>query len=327
MRINRKELKRLAKQRMKEAPIHPMLVTLVYGLVTVGMSAVVSIVMMFPTGMALASTSAIMSRGMAPGTFSAMVTPAALLLPMFLYILMILVSTVLQYGYTTYSLHVADGVESGCLDIFAGFPRVGRVIPMNLALAGFYILWCLAILVPGMLLLMAAGAALFAFGSEILVSILLFAVYIGIIVALVLVTMRYLFANHALADDPEIGPLDAIRRSRALMRGRSGEGLLLQLSFLGWAMIPLGVYLVLVIVGVVVATAAANTMAAMMAVILAMIISLLAMIPLMLWLQPYMSTTISLYYRTLSPRALAQGDEFIPLPEPETPWRPEDEQL
>lgn len=326
MGIDRKELKRLAKQRMKEAPIHPMLVTLVYGLVTCGMSAIVSITMLLPTGMLAASTSSILSRGEVPSSFSSVVTPAALLVPLFLYILMILVSAVLQHGYVAYTLHVADGAESGCLDIFSGFPRVARVIPMNLALAGFYILWSLAIVLPGMLLLMAGGVALSAIGSEVLAVIFVFAFYIGIIVALMLITTRYLFANHTLADDPELGPLDAIRRSRDLMRGRSGEGLCLQLSFIGWVLPPLAIYFVVVIVGVMMAAASGNMVAATLAILFAILVSMLAMIPLMLWLYPYAGTTISLYYRTLSPRTPAEGAEPAPLPDPNTPWRPEGEQ-
>lgn len=321
MGIDRKDLKRLAKQRMKEAPIHPMLVTLVYGLVTMGMSFVVSFALIIPTGAMTA-----MSR------MGAMIGPypsfnfGAFLVPLFMYILMILVSAVLQHGYVAYTLHVADGEESGCLDIFCGFPRVGRVIPMNLALAGFYILWSLAIFVPGMLLLTVLTFVFAAIGSEVLMVIFLIAVYIGIIVALVLVTMRYLLANHVLADDPEIGALDAIRRSRALMKGRSGEGLCLQFSFIGWALPPLAIYFVVVIVGVMMAAAGGDMLAATLAILFAMLVSMLAMIPLMLWLYPYMGTTISLYYRTLSPREAEQGDENVPLPDPDTPWRPGDMQ-
>lgn len=324
MKIDRKELKRLARQRMKAAPIHPMLVTLVFGLVFCGSGTIVSMVLMVPMSMLLSVSMIGMGNvgSMNPEAVTRGMLGPFLLMYFVLLLVVMLVTAILRHGYVSYSLHVADGVESGCGDIFAGFPRIGRVIPMNFALAGFYLLWCLAILLPGTLLMMVAFL-LMNTGSRFLGGLLVFIIYAAIAVLLMLVTMRYLFCDHALADDPKIGPLNAIRRSRALMKGRSGEGFLLQLSFIGWSLIPVGIYLVVVMVGTALALGAANPAVTGLTILLGMIVGLLSMVPFLLWLYPYISTTISLYYRALSPRAPAEGDEPSPLPDPNTPWRSE----
>lgn len=308
MKINRYVLKMQAKETLRETNPRPMLVTLIYLLITYGMSIAVSMVGSVPTIIATAVGSGVI--------------PTIGFLPLFIGILTGLLGAVMQYGYTAYSLHVADREESGYGDVFSGFPQVGRVVLMNLALMGFYVVWALAVIGPAMFMIIFITTLVVAFAGQASLSVAIVFMLILYIVAIVfyaLVIMRYALANQVLADDPTIKPLDAIRRSRVLMRGRSGELFVLQLSFIGWSLLAA---LCSIVITFVFAMAAALT-GSLLLTPLAMILGLLSMIPIMLWLQPYMSTTVALYYRTLSPRPQETGSEE--LPEPQTPWRPDGE--
>lgn len=74
----------------------------------------------------------------------------------------------------------------------------------------------------------------------------------------------YSQAMYILAEDPSIGPMEAIRRSKAIMEGHKMEYFKLLLSFFGWAI--LGTFTL----GI-----------------------------LYIWLTPYMSATFANYYRYL----------------------------
>lgn len=50
-------------------------------------------------------------------------------------------------------------------------------------------------------------------------------------------SLGYTMVPYLLIDHPEIGPVEALRRSRYITRGRIGELLVLELSFLGWLML------------------------------------------------------------------------------------------
>ena len=49
--------------------------------------------------------------------------------------------------------------------------------------------------------------------------------------------LRYVLSPFCLADHPDGGSLEAVRRSRALLYARRGEVFKLVLSFLGWSIL------------------------------------------------------------------------------------------
>jgi uncharacterized membrane protein len=83
-----------------------------------------------------------------------------------------------------------------------GFSDAGRVIVLNLLIGVFVMLWSLLFVIPG---IMAAYS--------------------------------YRLAPYILLDNPEIGGREAIRRSKALMRGHRWDLFLCDLSFIGWALL------------------------------------------------------------------------------------------
>lgn len=71
------------------------------------------------------------------------------------------------------------------------------------------------------------------FLTTIIISVLsLLCIIPGIIAAYCLAMVPYI-----IADDPTIGPVDAMRKSREMMAGHKLEFFLLELSFIGWALL------------------------------------------------------------------------------------------
>ena len=59
-------------------------------------------------------------------------------------------------------------------------------------------------------------------------------VFIAAALLILFLVLRYALAPFCLADRPDGGPLEAVRRSRTMLFGRYGEIFKLALSFLGW---------------------------------------------------------------------------------------------
>ncbi len=74
---------------------------------------------------------------------------------------------------------------------------------------------------------------------ELLTPHLVIFVLAGIVYLVVatVVSLRYSQTLFVLWDHPEIGPLEAVRRSVAMMRGRKGKLFLLYLRFFGWSLL------------------------------------------------------------------------------------------
>ena len=114
----------------------------------------------------------------------------------FVGVLITLLSTVLLAGYTNYCLCVQRGMEMPCDSLFDAFPFAGKVILLNV-LQG---------------VLMGLGFTLF-------------------IIPGVVLAFSYAFALYHLCEDPDIGVVEALRRSRLEMKGYKGQLFLLLISF------------------------------------------------------------------------------------------------
>lgn len=302
-RLDRKELKRAAKSIIAEARPGPVRVTMLYLLILTGVTIGMNVVLTLTSSM----------RG------ESLFDP----LSMFFNILILLFEGVLGFGYTRYSLHLADRTDAGNSDIFSGFSETGRVILMDLILFGFGLLWYLAIIaaamVPLMVVSMVSGIALSGMGeSAVLAGIWVIVVVFvaAILLVLFFLLVRYTLSSYVLADDGAISSLNAVRRSRVLLRGRNKEMFLLQLSFLGWNLLSMLIYFGLYYAGGKVADV---TGLWWMTTVFSALGSL-AQIPFLLWLQPYMTATYALYYRLRVPRPETAAVS-VPLPEADTPWR------
>ena len=110
----------------------------------------------------------------------------------------------LGVGFVSYALRVSRGQEAGFAELFDAFGNFLRLLLLEVLIGLFVFLWSLLLVVPGLI-----------------------AAY------------RYSMAVYIMLDNPDKGPLDCLRESKELMRGRKGELFLLDLSFLVWYLLSL----------------------------------------------------------------------------------------
>lgn len=301
MKIDRKAIKQMAREKIRAARPRPALITLGYSAIVYVLSFAVTATTTF----AVPSTMEDFARTGGTAAF----------MSLFLSVLLALFTGVMSFGYTAYTLRVSRGEGAGFSDVLSGFAHTGPVILMSLILFGFSLVWCIAILVPAIL---AMGAII---GMSLLQSpqaatvgmVVAFVLYFAAIMLLVYVLIRYALSTLALADHPEEGAMAAVRRSRTLLRGRYMELFVLHLSFIGWYLLLFAIILAVALVSVFVLRARYGMMGSYM---VAMVVTYLAMIPFSCWLTPYISVTLAEYYRALSPEAetLPQLDTDRPEP-------------
>lgn len=177
MKIDRKGLKAQAKQAIRAAAPVFWLVTLVYLLLTEGLSTVV---------------------GWLAPTFQ----PADLLwggtvgwLSLFISILLTLYLWVMDFGYRLWALRVTRSQQAGYGTLLEGFGIAGRVIAMNLLILLFTFLWSL------LLIFVTTILAFFVLDSLFLQLL----VMAGIYAAVFAIMLRYAMAPYLLADYPDDG--------------------------------------------------------------------------------------------------------------------------
>ncbi len=114
-------------------------------------------------------------------------------------IAMLLVGGPMAVGLAHYFLRVTDRNNPQLGDLFAEFKNFGNTVLLTLLTGIFTFLWSLLFIIPGII----AG-------------------------------LSYAMAPYIMAEHPEIGPMDALRMSKDMMRGNKGDYFLLHLSFIGW---------------------------------------------------------------------------------------------
>jgi uncharacterized membrane protein len=195
--IERGEIKQAAKDDLRRAQPNPMLATLVFFIITFGINLVVDYFTGLPGGRYYEMLRSGYHVGMALGTVYGGVTGAFVI---FFKILLALFTMILNYGYyAVYSLSLSRLRDADIRSFFAGFERPVRIIAVQILMSVFILLWSLLFLIPG-----------------------------------IVAAYRYRLALYLMADDPELGAMDAIRQSKVLMNGYKGQAFVLDLSFIGW---------------------------------------------------------------------------------------------
>ncbi len=112
----------------------------------------------------------------------------------------ILITPALSLGLTMVYLNVTYGEEPQVETIFEPFKRnYGKAIALTLLVGIFVILWTCLFIIPGIIM----GYA-------------------------------YSQAFYILAENPDMSPMDCIRESKRIMKGRKMDLFILELSFLPW---------------------------------------------------------------------------------------------
>lgn len=290
MRFYRPEAKRLAKLAMRNASPHPMLVTLVYFLLTSVVSSVVNKLVSNPFNT--------VAEYVIDGVYDVeyiyhlFLTPRAVGLFAAVSLVLGIYNWIMSFGYTSYALRLARGEQPGTGSLLDGFRAFGRAFLVNLLVFLFTFLWGLLLMIPYFVVLILAALMANPFLSLSL-AMLAVALAIGGLVALVPITLRYRLCVYFLLDNPGMGALESIRASKQAMRGRKAELFVLDWSFFGWLMLVVAAELVgtvvAVVIGLFVPVPALNA-------VLTVVLPLAACAPLLLWLSPYMSATEANFY-------------------------------
>jgi len=170
----------------------------------------------------------------------------------------------LMVGLALFFLALSRGQDVLIAKLFDGFQCFGKALGAYLLYTLFILLWA----IPGFIVII-----IFSVGMASAAAKEQEAVYLGLLLPFVFLAfipmfiaqIRYAMTFFIVADNPEIGPLTAIRTSKRLMDGKKWKYFCLQLRFFGWAL-------------------------------LAMLTCGIGL----LWLMPYMSTSFAVFYDDLA---------------------------
>ena len=189
--MNRQELKFDAKNKMREAAVNPYVVTLIMGVILMVLSGVQFILDFW---------------GNIIGTGSSVNTGEAstyIVSSLVFFVIYLVISTILQFGYSSYCLKVAnrDGSMSYG-DLFSSVRYLLKAIGLTLMISVFVLLWCILLVIPG-----------------------------------IIAAYRYSQAIFIMVEDPNNGIIQCIRESKEMMAGHKMEYFILELSFFFWMLL------------------------------------------------------------------------------------------
>ncbi len=163
----------------------------------------------------------------------------AQVIPLLGWLISLLVTGPLMVGLMGVFLRLGRQQEARVSGLFDGFRQFGQAVGAYFLMALFTFLWTL----PGL------GIAALGVGSLVsqglrggggmpVVGVTFLAIGLMLaMIATVIVQLRYFQTYFVLADESEVGPLQAIRRSIELMGGRKWKLFCLGWRFFGWAVL------------------------------------------------------------------------------------------
>lgn len=210
-----------------------------------------------------------------------------------------LITWTLSFGYQGYCLDMVRRKDPSYGRLACALPQLGWVLLTGFLVTVFTFLWTLLMTLGAVVVIFLATLL---FGNSFLTSLIAFAALLALAAGVVAISLRYSMANYILLDE-RVDALEAISRSKAMMRGRKWHLFVLELSFIGWYLL---VYLIVVVVvwigmtvlggiwfsglGMAIPTGA---FAGMIVVVLA---AFLCAVPLLIWLQPYFTGAHAKFY-------------------------------
>jgi len=114
-------------------------------------------------------------------------------------LLILLITGALTFGAATFALAISRKGEAKFEMIFSGFAYYGKTLALALLMTLFILLWMLLLIIPG-----------------------------------IIASISYSMAFFLMADDPNIGAMEAIDKSKKMMYGYKWKYFCLGLRFLGW---------------------------------------------------------------------------------------------
>ena len=229
MGFNRPEAKYRARLAMRGAYPHPMLVTLVYVLLT---GVLTYAIMYFVSNPFTLAYWYLLDGADVQDVYRYIFTAQRVGLYLLMELLITLYAWVMQFGYTAYTLGLARRTGPGYRTLLEGFAHLGKALLVSFLISLFTSLWGLLAMLPGVVVLMVGSVA----ESSGLIFLAVLLMLAGAVVE-VIVSYRYRLAIYFLLDNHDMGALAAITASKQAMRGHKGELFVMDLSFLGWVLL------------------------------------------------------------------------------------------
>lgn len=156
-------------------------------------------------------------------------------------VLSTLVTANLQTGQARFFVNLAGGGKPGIGALFSQF-SCGFLKAFGLCwyIALRLLLWMLAGYIPGVVMI-CIGSAIAQFtpvAAAVLMVVGILAAVVGYVLVII-AGIRYSMAYYVLADNCTVGIREAVKRSAQLMHGNKGRFFILELSFIGWAILCL----------------------------------------------------------------------------------------
>lgn len=114
----------------------------------------------------------------------------------------ILISGPMTLGYAMFAISIFRKRETSPAEVFYGFERFGKALGLYIVMLIFIILWSVLLVVPG-----------------------------------IIAAFRYSMSFYILADNPNMGIMEALNESKRMMQGNKWKFFCLNLSFIGWAIL------------------------------------------------------------------------------------------
>ena len=152
-----------------------------------------------------------------------------------------LITWTLSFGYQGYCLDMVRRKDPSYGRLACALPQLGWVLLTGFLVTVFTFLWTLLMTLGAVVVIFLATLL---FGNSFLTSLIAFAALLALAAGVVAISLRYSMANYILLDE-RVDALEAISRSKAMMRGRKWHLFVLELSFIGWYLL---VYLIVMVV-------------------------------------------------------------------------------
>ena len=171
-----------------------------------------------------------------------------------------------ELGYDRFNLKLVDGRDAAFSDLFSQMRRIGSGFCLNFLIVLFTMLWSLLLVVPG-----------------------------------IVKSFSYAMSSYILAENPDIGALEAITESRRIMQGNKWRLFCLWLSFIGWKLLC---SVPMFIAGIAFARSEivveVGKTAALPVLLMWLAIATIPCFICRLFLQPYVSSATAAFYRDIS---------------------------
>ena len=204
MYLNRAELKFRARQAMRGSAVSPYIMALVYSVIAYVMGLLSARLLNVDVVSVVKRLGAdvVMEN---PETFiNYYISRAPGAFAYFIELLLRIMGMLLYAGQVVFILNMVRGLQNSLWNLMDGFQSFLRIIGLRILMAIFVFLWSLLFVIPG-----------------------------------IVAAYRYRLALYLLLDHPEMGVMECIRESKRLMRGHKAELFILDLSFIGWALLSI----------------------------------------------------------------------------------------